>query len=60
MAGVLVGGQHLLAPWLGGAQGERIASLCVLVGAAAAIYFLVVLLLGAYTLTDLKRHALRR
>jgi putative peptidoglycan lipid II flippase len=60
MAGVLAGGQHLLAPWLAGAEAERIASLCVLVGAAAAIYFLMVLLLGAYTLTDLKRHALRR
>jgi putative peptidoglycan lipid II flippase len=60
MAGALFGGQRLLAPWLAGAQAERIASLCVLVGAGAAIYFLMVLLLGAYTLTDLKRHALRR
>jgi putative peptidoglycan lipid II flippase len=60
MAGVLFGGQHVLAPWLVGSQVERIASLCALVGAAAAAYFLMVLLLGAYTLTDLKRHALRR
>jgi putative peptidoglycan lipid II flippase len=60
MAGVLIGGQFLLAPWLVGSQPERIVSLCVLVGVAAAIYFLVVLLLGAYTMADLKRHALRR
>jgi putative peptidoglycan lipid II flippase len=60
MAGVLIGGQHLLAPWLAGSQFERIGALAVLVGAAAAIYFLIVLLLGAYTLTDLRRHALRR
>ncbi len=60
MAGALVGGQHVLAPWLAGSQIDRIASLGLLVGAAAAIYFLAVLLLGAYTMTDLKRHVLRR
>jgi putative peptidoglycan lipid II flippase len=60
MAAVLVGGQYVLAPWLAGTQPERIVSLCVLVGAAAAVYFLAVLLLGSYTLADLKRHALRR
>ncbi len=60
MAGVLIGGQSLLAPWLAGPLYWRIGSLSALIGAAAVAYFLVVLLLGAYTLTDLKRHALRR
>jgi putative peptidoglycan lipid II flippase len=60
MAGALIAGQYVLAPWLVGSQLERIGALCVLVGAAAAIYFLMVLLLGAYTMTDLRRHALRR
>lgn len=60
MAGVLIGGQYLLAPWLVGSQFERIGSLALLIGVAAVVYFLMVLLLGAYTMTDFKRHALRR
>jgi putative peptidoglycan lipid II flippase len=60
MAVVLVGGQQMLAPWLSGAEHERIGSLALLLGAAALVYFLLVVGLGAYTLTDLKRHALRR
>ena len=60
MAGVLVGGQHLLAPWLSGPLERQAAGLVALVGAAALVYFLLVVLLGAYTLADFKRHALRR
>ncbi|MEZ5830626.1 MAG: murein biosynthesis integral membrane protein MurJ [Dongiaceae bacterium] len=60
MAGVLIGGERVLAPWLAATQFERIGALALLVGAAAAIYFLIVLLLGAYTFADFKRHALRR
>jgi putative peptidoglycan lipid II flippase len=60
MAGVLIGGQHVLAPWLVGSELERIGSLALLVGVAAVIYFVIVLLLGGYTMADFKRHALRR
>ena len=60
MALVLVGGQRVLAPWLIGSLYERVGSLALLLGAAAAVYFVIVLALGAYTLTDFKRHALRR
>ncbi len=60
MAAALIGGQHVLAPWLVGSLYERIGALALLVGAAAAVYFVIVLALGAYTLTDFKRHALRR
>ena len=60
MAGALIGGQTMLAPWLAGSQVERIASLALLIGAAAFVYLLIVLLLAAYTLTDFKRNALRR
>ena len=60
MAGALFGGQHLLAPRLAGGEVERTVALVVLVAVAAAIYFAVVLATGAYTLADLKRHALRR
>jgi putative peptidoglycan lipid II flippase len=60
MAGVLIGGQHLLQPWLVGTLIHQIGALCALVGAAAAAYFLLVFATGAYTLTDFKRNALRR
>jgi putative peptidoglycan lipid II flippase len=60
MAGVLIGGQQVLAAYVAGSEIERIASLGVLVSAAAVVYFLIVVLLGAYTMTDLKRHVLRR
>ncbi len=60
MAVVLVGGERLLAPWLVASLIERVGSLALLIGAAMAVYFLIVFALGAYTLTDFKRHALRR
>ncbi len=60
MAVVLIGGQRLLTAQLAGSQVERIGSLALLVGVAAVLYFLVVVALGAYTMTDLKRHVLRR
>jgi len=60
MAGVLIGGQHLLAPQLNGTLIWQVAALCALVGTAAAVYFLLVFALGAYTLSDFKRNALRR
>ena len=60
MAGVLVGGQHVLSPWLAGSLYRQVGSLGLLLGVAALVYFLLVVALGAYTLTDLKRHALRR
>ena len=60
MAGVLIGGQHVLAPWLSGPLERQAVGLVALVGAAALVYFLLVMLLGAYTLADFKRHALRR
>jgi hypothetical protein len=60
MAGVLIGGQHLLRPWLTATLAWQAGSLCLLIGAAAAIYFLLVFATGAYTLADFKRHALRR
>ena len=60
MALALIGGQRVLDQWLIGSFYERIGSLALLVGAAALVYFLVVIALGAYTLTDFKRHALRR
>lgn len=60
MALVLIGGQRKLAPWLEGPLYERIGSLALLVGVAALVYFLIVVATGAYTLTDLKRHVLRR
>lgn len=60
MALVLIGGQLQLAPWLVGSELERIGALALLVGVAATVYFLIVIALGAYTLTDFKRHALRR
>lgn len=60
MALVLIGGQRALAPWLIGSLYERIGSLALLVGVAAVVYFLLVIALGAYTLTDFRRHALRR
>jgi putative peptidoglycan lipid II flippase len=60
MAGVLIGGQHLLKPWLNGTLVHQAGALCALVGAAAAVYFLLVFATGAYTLADFKRYALRR
>ncbi len=60
MAGVLIGGQHLLQPWLTGTLWWQIGSLGLLIGTAAAVYFLLVFATGAYTLADFKRHALRR
>jgi putative peptidoglycan lipid II flippase len=60
MAGVLVGGQYLLKPWLNGTLVHQAGALCALVGAAAAVYFLLVFATGAYTLADFKRNALRR
>ncbi|HKP27207.1 MAG TPA: murein biosynthesis integral membrane protein MurJ [Dongiaceae bacterium] len=60
MAGVLIGGQHLLRPWLEGMLWHQIGALCALVGAAAAAYFLLIFATGAYTLADFKRNALRR
>jgi putative peptidoglycan lipid II flippase len=60
MAVALLGGQYLLQPWLNGTLWWQIGSLCLLVGAAAAAYFLVVFATGAYTLSDFKRNALRR
>jgi putative peptidoglycan lipid II flippase len=60
MAGVLVGGQYFLAPWLVGTLWQQIAALGALVGVAAAVYFLLVFATGAYTLADFKRNALRR
>jgi putative peptidoglycan lipid II flippase len=60
LALVLIGGQRVLGEWLVGSFYERIGSLALLVGAAAAVYFLLVVALGAYTLTDFKRHAFRR
>lgn len=60
MAVILIGGQRVLAPWLIGSFYERVGSLALLLGAAAVAYFLIVIATGAYTLTDFKRHALRR
>jgi putative peptidoglycan lipid II flippase len=60
MAGILVGGQIVLAGALVGSQIERVAALALLVGAGALVYFAIVFATGAYTLTDFKRHALRR
>jgi len=60
MAAALIGGQYLLADRLTGPQFERIAALVVLVGVAALVYFALVFATGAYTITDFKRHALRR
>jgi putative peptidoglycan lipid II flippase len=60
MAGVLIGGQYLLQPWLVGRLWHQIGALSALIGAAAAVYFLLVFASGAYTLADFKRNALRR
>jgi putative peptidoglycan lipid II flippase len=60
MAGILVGGQIVLAGALVGSQLERVASLALLIGIGALVYFAIVFASGAYTLTDFKRHALRR
>jgi putative peptidoglycan lipid II flippase len=60
MAGVLIGGQVPLSAWLVGSQIERAASLALLIGVAALVYFAIVFATGAYTLADFKRHALRR
>jgi len=60
MAGALIGGQHLLQPWLTGTLWHQVGALSLLIGAAAAIYFLLVFATGAYTLADFKRNALRR
>ncbi len=50
--------QRMGPAWVG--EVERTIALVVLVGAAGAVYFAVILATGAYTLTDLKRNALRR
>jgi putative peptidoglycan lipid II flippase len=60
MAVVLVGGERLLAPWLVASLTERIGSLVLLIGVAMVVYFLLVFALGAYTVADFKRNALRR
>jgi hypothetical protein len=60
MALALLGGQLALAPWLAGSLSERVGALALLIGAAAAVYFAIVVGLGAYTLADFKRHAFRR
>jgi putative peptidoglycan lipid II flippase len=60
MAMILIGGQRVLDSWLVGSLTERVGSLALLLGVAAVAYFLIVIATGAYTLTDFKRHALRR
>ncbi|HWA48331.1 MAG TPA: murein biosynthesis integral membrane protein MurJ [Dongiaceae bacterium] len=60
MAGALVGGQYLIGDRLSGGEVERTVALVILVGAAAVIYFAVIVATGAYTLADFKRNALRR
>jgi putative peptidoglycan lipid II flippase len=60
LAGALVGGVHVLGPWLAGAPPERIVSVAALVGVAAIVYFALIAGLGAYSLADFKRNVLRR
>lgn len=60
MAGALYGGEILLAPHLVAGEVERATALVLLVGAAALVYFAIVVATGAYTLADFKRNALRR
>jgi putative peptidoglycan lipid II flippase len=60
MAGALVGGQYLIGDRLNGGEVERTMALVILVGAAALVYFAIIVATGAYTLADFKRNALRR
>ena len=54
MAGVLMLGHGLLAPWLTGALHERVVALAILVAAGSATYFVAAQLLGAVDLRELK------
>lgn len=60
MAASLFGGERLLGDRLLGGEVERTLALVLLVGVAALVYFAIVVATGAYTITDFKRHALRR
>ena len=60
VAVVLIGGERVLEPWLVASLLERIGSLALLIGVAMVVYFVIVFALGAYTVDDFKRNALRR
>jgi putative peptidoglycan lipid II flippase len=54
MAGALVIGHRLLAPWLAGSLHERVVALALLIAAGSMIYGIAAQLLGAVNLRELK------